>query len=425
MSNTISTYNRIRPSVLPNLLATLLLVIISIVPLLDRDLPHAIRLCVFLIWSITALSISSVRRGQLGWGVISGWALYLALQVFYSIIGYSREITFFLARCYIYVIPIVMVYVTRFYNAKELKVVWNSIVIVFSICLIHNFFLGSQGDEIFDLTSEEKGSNAGGTAFVSGCMFIIPALWMLIKKGKTFFYKLLSILLISGCLVYMFVWNTRATVLVVFGIMAVGFFIADRSEKKHISPRKMIIWMVLILVVSVVIAAPVLTKLAGLFGDAARMSDRLEDLAFAAGGGDIMDLGRGSLFYRVLLWQASINTFLGDIVHFFVGIGEQEVKDPDIQGLIRSGVGNHSEIFDLAARYGLLGIFVYINMIKKTFRYMLKLSPDGGFRNSLIVLITTIIIYSIFNVLTSQACSMVMIYLFLPITIQLYKYKKL
>lgn len=427
MSNTVNKHNRIRSFIVPNLFATILLVIICVVPLFDRDLPHVFKLGIFLLWSLTALSVGKIRKGQIGRGVLVGWFLYLALQLFYSIIGYSRELTFFLARCYIYVIPIAMVFVTRFYNVKELKVVWNSIIIVFAICLIDNFFLGYQGEETFDLTSETKGSNAGSTAFVSGCMFIIPALWMLIRKGRLLFRKIISGLLIIGCVVYMFFLNSRATVLVVFAIMILGLFIADRSERKYITPKKMIIWMVITLLASVIIAAPVLSKLAELFGDgdAARMSDRLEDLAYAASGGDIMDLGRGSLFYRVLLWQTSINTFLGDITHFFIGIGENKIKYADLQDLISSGVGNHSEFFDLAARYGLVGIIIYVNMIKKTFRYMIDLAPNEWSRNSMIALMTSMIIYSFFNVLTAQACSLVMLFLFLPITMQLYKYKKI
>lgn len=415
----------IRSTILPNLVTTIALVVICIVPMLDRELPQVVRLGIFFIWVITAFSNNPIRHGSLGWGVLVGWTLYLILQLIYSIVGYSRETSYFLARCYIYVIPIVMVYVLQLYNRKELKVLWYSILIVFVVCLVHNYFLGASGeDEIFNVSSEDKGTNIGGTAFVTGCMFIIPTLWFQFKNGRRYFYKLISVSILVGSVVYMLFWNSRTTILVVFFVLVAGLVLAERSKKTHMTSKRMIIWMVIILGLLVLLAGPVLTKLSGYFVNNVRMSDRIDDLTFVANGGEISTIGRGSLYYRYLLWQTSIQTFFDSTVHFLFGVGEKKVAG-DLQSLISSGVGNHSEYFDLAARYGILGIVIYFNMMRKTIKYIMKLTYNESVKKLIVVVLSCMIIYSFFNSLTRQPCAMIMLFLFLPITIQLYKYNKL
>lgn len=411
----------IRSKVLPNLFATILLATISIVPILDRDLPQVIRLGVFFIWLFTTFQIGVIRKNTAGRGVLVGWIIYFCLQIVYSLTGVSREITFFLAKCYIYALPIAMVYVTRYYNRKELKVLLYSIMMVFTICLVHNFFLGSSGEEeIFEITSEDKGTNSGGTAFVSGCLFILPSLWIFLRFNKNRIIRLACAGIIVGCIYYMLVINSRTTVLVIFAFLILGMLIVELSMEKQIKPGKLLFRIVIIVALSMAVAAPLLSSLISYYGDAARMVSRLEDLSFVAQGGKIEDIGHGSLFYRYLLWQTSVNTFFESIPNFLVGIGEKEVAG-DLDSLISSGVGSHSEFFDLAARYGMLGILIYISLIRKSFHYLLRLVNNPKIKNYTIVVITTVVIYSFFNITTTSACLMVMLFLVFPITLQLLK----
>ena len=408
--------SKIRKGVYLNIIATTMLAVIGIVPLLDRDLDQAIRLGIFFFWIVTLPSVGSLRGNALGKKIIIGWLVFFLLQALYSLIGMSRELTYFLARLYIYALPVAMVYVTSFYNRKELNILWYSILFVFVFCLVQNFFIGSTGDdEIFEITSEVRGSNVGGTAFVTGCMFIIPSLWLVFKKGDKKLLRFISIGVIGGSVFYMLVLNSRTTLLVVFGVLVAGMIMADRSVKRA-ATKRLVFRMVLLLIVMMVIAAPILTKLAGYYGDVLRMSDRLEDLAFAAGGGDINDLGRGSLYYRYLLWQASITTFFSSVPNFLFGVGEKEVV-LDLYSHINSGVGGHSEIFDLAARYGIIGIMIYFYMISKTFRFLLRITKDMRIKNCMVVVLTCVVMYSFVNNTTTQACTMVMLYLFMPITL--------
>lgn len=417
----------IRTSVAINLMAIIFLSAVSIVPILDRDTPQAIRFGLFLLWVVSSLSVARLDTGDRGFKLMQWWTIYLLLQLSYSVVGYSREPTFFLARCYLYVMPIVMVYITRFFSLKEIKILWLAFVAIFAASLIYNFMLPpmSEDEEAFYVTSADRGSNAGGTTFVVDNLFLIPIFWIVFKVGIKKFWRVFSLAAMGLCGVYMIFWNNRATALVILIIMAVYMIIVE-SRNYTIRHRKTqsIVTIVIVAVAGFFAFVPILNFLSEYFSEMSRLSERLQDLAYVMQNGGVGDLQGGSLFYRVLLWQTSIQTFFGGIVNFLFGIGERTTGSMDIFELVKTGVGCHSELFDLAARYGLLGILIFVQVMRATYSYLLNISDDEHTRDRVRVIISGIFIQMTVNNI-SPTGTMSVIFIFLPATLMLLKYKKI
>ena len=116
------------------------------------------------------------------------------------------------------------------------------------------------------------------------------------------------------------------------------------------------------------------------------------------------------------MWTASISTFLSSVPHFLFGVGES-VIETDVWSLLAHGVGNHSEFFDLAARYGMIGIFTYYYIIKNTYRLMNTLSDNERIREYLFVLLLGVMLFGFANNLSNNLTTMVLIYFALPTTL--------
>ena len=78
-----------------------------------------------------------------------------------------------------------------------------------------------------------------------------------------------------------------------------------------------------------------------------------------------------------------------------------------------------SELFDLAARYGLLGIIIYYYIFKNTYQFMNTLTNDTRLSAFLFVLLIGVMLFGFANNLSNNLTTMLMIYFMLPITLVL------
>lgn len=414
---TIKEGRRVRGAALPNILCMMALIAIGCTPYLGYNVSNAVKLVLAILWVLSTFVLHSFSSKERGFQIVVFFSVYLILQLLYSLIGVSRELPFFLARFHIYVIPMAMVYIASHYNIREIKLLWQFFLVVFGLNLADNIFIGlTQGEYAFRVTEDTVNTNAGSTAFVVGCMLLIPILWMVFRSCSGRIQKCLVLLFIAALAYYILFLNTRATALVILTVIILGFLLIELSKKKRLTKGKLVVRMLIVVGLAALMMGPIFSMLSDAFSENMRMMSRIEDLSFVMENGDANQLDEGSLATRIILWTASINTFFSSIPHFLFGVGES-VIETDVFSLLAHGVGNHSEFFDLAARYGLLGIVIYYYIIKNTYNFMNGLSVDVRVKDYILSFLIGVMLFGFANNLSNNLTTMLLIYFMLPMTI--------
>ena len=109
------------------------------------------------------------------------------------------------------------------------------------------------------------------------------------------------------------------------------------------------------------------------------------------------------------LWLLSINTWLKDPANFLLGIGDHRSSF----NVEATGIGQHSDVFDTLARYGILGGLLLFIIYIDSFRYILKLY-DKRLRSQLFM-IMLILVLCAFTKSILYACISCVIFVLLPL----------
>ena len=411
----------IRPNVFVNLVLASLLISFAFTPILLRNVPDLMKLAVFGLWAFTGYAIPKPSGVRMPRNIALWWGFYAIWLFGMCIIGHSDiSINFFIIRIPLYGIPFVMLVVIGKYNIDEKLLLWKIILIAFVVNLVFNMLMDSSSFDnldTLDATASDKLTNAGGTAFVVLCLFIIPIMWILNRNSSKPNNKVISIIILFLAFFHMTVQNNRATSSIVLVIMLIGFWVVSRITEESKSHKRLFVLVLLLLVFLFIFIVPILQTFLSLFDESSRMNERINDLIAVSEGGDIDTDGRGSLGQRYLLWMTSINTFFSNIPNFLFGIGE-DAHQHDLFSLLKYGVGEHSEIFDMAARYGLAGLIIMYNMLKNTFRYFKVINSTFNIHKMMDVIIVGFIVYSTFNG-TFNEPTLYLFLVFLPLTLVL------
>lgn len=410
---------KVRSSVVPNLVLTILLATVAITPYLSRNASYILNLIIWFFWCISSLTLPGKQVYKIENKVFKWWVIYMVWILTMCIIGHSNvSINFILIRLPIYTVPIMMSVVLTKYNRNEKRVLWRTILLVFSCNLAHNILLGIFNPDAFisldgiNPTKEDNATNAGGTAFVVICLFVSAILWVFIRTSvkKTLFYSLLLL----ASLIYILFINSRTTILLTLVVLVVGFVIATRP---NLNKWRLILGLAVFTLLAFFFFVPLLQWLIDVFADSQRMTERLSDLLTVSEGTNPEDLENGSLAQRYLLWTTSINTFLSDARNFLIGVGEDN-HGYDFFSLIKSGVGAHSEFFDLAAKYGLIGIVIVYKALCSTFVKILSTTDDLQVKNMSVAIMIAFLLYSFVNT-TFVAGIFYIMFIFFPLSLML------
>ena len=398
-----------RSSIAFNFSITLVLAVISISPFFYRNISDYVLLLSFLIWFVSAVSSKSIKLRITKKNIFCLWWIgYLMWQFLMTIIGHSESSpNLIIVRSPIFCIPIIMSIILASYNVKEVKLLVRFLFIIVSFNVITNVIIGIQNPDIFqtlnliDKSDADYHTNAGSTSFVGVCMFFIPVCLFCRKNVRNIVDRFLLLIMIVLSLWFVVVINARGTAFFMLTLLLLGYFFVNREVKKNRSKAYYISFICIFGLLTTLVLIPSLQFLSEVFseseGMAARMSTRFNDIiSLVEGGGDIDTMNEGSFFKRILLWQASITTFLANIPNFLFGIGE-DIHEADMYSLIKAGVGGHSEFFDCAAEYGFVGIIFMYKMVSSIFSYMKNLSTDRIIRGQVIVVEIVFVLYSFMN----------------------------
>ena len=113
---------------------------------------------------------------------------------------------------------------------------------------------------------------------------------------------------------------------------------------------------------------------------------------------------------RTTLYFLSIKTWLSSLSNFLIGIGDHRVQF----GAAKTGIGQHADLLDILAIYGLVGLLFIVTIFKNAFRIILSYF-DNDLRFQVSIILMLFVMYGavekIFNPPTGLA-----IFLLLPLS---------
>lgn len=352
------------------------------------------------------------------------WVFYMALCFMMTILGISSSnINFHIASLPLYTTPIIGYYVVRNYNNKELKLLLFLLLVVYLANIIQNIMVWRELPDLFGDENESSAENyefmrmlnIAPTAMVATSMVVIGTMVVTIVYSKKLLYRFLSlsILLIVGF--YVFIVSARATSIVMIAFMLLGFMMAIKEPNTHKKSYYFSRYLILFCIGFGIIIPTMTFILQSIENE--RLLRRFNDIfSFLQTKGNVDSMDSGSFSARIELWGVSISSWLSNPITFVFGIGDHTVSIGE--DLRKSGIGGHSEIWDLLGKYGLLGAFIFYKIFKLYHNNMVKICGNSDIIKYVNFIIITYLIYGFFNHIINP---IILLYTFLifPVIIKL------
>lgn len=395
--------NSIRLRYIFNMIPIILMSLYYYTHFIEGTYSSFIPLVLIMFWFAHSLTISNISEILLNKGQ-KWWMIYAFVAFMMVVLGFSStNINFFITRIPYYSVPAIGYFVIKHYRYREMVVLLSAVSIIFFANMSQNIFLWTLNPEIFeeqestDMSLDfSKAMNLADTGFIAVCLFSIGMLVMVIDNMKGRFHRLLmlgAMLIIAFFILFV---NTRGTATLLLGVMIVGLFLA-KFEPKRANVRSYYITNILfIILVGAFIVIPLLLWLLENM-ESKRLADRLNDvLSFINSKGDVNSVSdSGSMSARIALSKTSLNTFFSNSINMLIGIGDHTVEIG--MNLHKTGIGNHSEFIDVLARYGLVGAFVFVKILKSYYHNIKNITTSRRLIKYVNVIFFTFILYGFLN----------------------------
>lgn len=273
-----------------------------------------------------------------------------------------------------------------------------------SLYNIHFFSASSYG------LSEEyylKAHNSTALSLVSALLFVL----ILNTKNRIQKMVLVVLLLVISYLNIAIMARATNIILIIIGFILIYLLQGtDNNQTK----RKNIVFIIFIGSLVVIALMPtILTLVINYLPSTSRMKPRLEGLLFLIRGQQYTSYLQGSAAVRVNLILTSFKTWLSDIVTFFFGKGDHRFTHLSIESAYAIGIGGHSDVADVLARYGIIGGGLFFAIYYYTYIYYKGLFKNTGIWFQIAVIYYMYLVRSIFGV-TYMPTICCVIYILIP-----------
>lgn len=299
--------------------------------------------------------------------------LYLTTIFLYRFIGlsdaawgnYLYQLVFF--TC-ILLMPCVQI--GRPYGKLFLFSVWTIIIVNVVDNIVLSYMYPSINTARFYVDEEFLSSiNAGGPSFYMFILFVFSICLFIFLNSKLRQIRILMLFSILLCTVYICVFCLKASVVVFFFLSIIFIYYAKRTQNQFAFFSVLAITGVLSFIFFELFSEELVEYIISMSPDE-RLSTRLVALISPE---DIeAETGTHSMTSRTDLYLLSIKTWLSDITNFLFGIGDHRVQ----LGAAKTGISQHSDLLDILAIYGLLGMFLIVFIFKYAFRETISLFDD-------------------------------------------------
>lgn len=348
-----------------SILAILIISAITVTPILFNELYVMILWIAFFLWESNKIIRSDNKLLILG-------CFYVLDCVVYRLLGVSSASMWYCIHApLLYFAPVLaMIVIDRCDNEQQIRFLFHFLALVIAINIADNIRLtyqiglknvtyqllaGRMEDEGF------TGLNLGGTGFVNMAVFYAFTMFMAFLRSNKRKEKLLFLIYVGTSVYFITFCSLKASALLLMLLSMALMYVSVKSKK-----RMSTIFPVIIIGGGLIFLLRdfIINFFIDIIGSK-RITDRL--IVFTAEA-DLEDAG--SLMTRSELWLVSIKSWLSGVISFFFGIGDHNWAH--FMATADSGIGNHSDLFDVFGRYGIIGALILYSSIKVYYDFLQK-----------------------------------------------------
>lgn len=295
------------------------------------------------------------------------WAMFfIVIGVVYSLLKISsgnliRDILFVL-----FLFPIMcLVLMDSKLTSGNVRFLMHAIAFITTLNILDNIKLSFIYPFICMMSQEQleefglTGLNIGGTPFITMALFFLIAVMIVFFNTNNKVEKFIF-LIYAVVASYFIIFCSFKTSVIIYAVLAVGAVYVLKNAK---NPKTALLLLGVAGAFLALVLDYVIYFLIDIIGND-RVGGRL--LVFVSDAGD--DAHANSLEARMELWLVSLRTWTDNISSFFFGIGNHNRSDFGGDTAM-SGIGNHADLYDNLARYGLLGGWVLYSILKRYYIY--------------------------------------------------------
>lgn len=405
-----------------------LMALVSILPILRENLHTVFFLVLFVLWFLNSVyqsSFSYVIKDP--WGVSKWWLILIFYELFLSIIGFSSTIpNNFIMRIPVYSIPMIMTFVLRKYSYKDQRHLFVFIVSIIVVTILQNTFLYLRNPSLYGefmrADSTYKLSNFGTSSFVGCVLFMVPSCFLLNQKKMPGIPRLLVLLGLILPFIYITFINERATsfVLLLYFIVALLYV-----RKVHINNTALyVVLTIFVFAIGLMLVVPLLDWLASVL-NSEKLVVRINSISQSIQNSEIDEQSEGSLYARFFLMQVSLKTWMQSVFTFLFGIGEDALPLGSlgfVSDLEVLGIGQHSQIIDFLAMYGIVGTALLLKAFHSTFSCIRSFAVDKTMTREMNIVFLGYVLMNILNN-TIYADELFVMFILFGISVNLFSQK--
>lgn len=348
-----------------------LLAVIGFTPIIRSGLYH---LAVALLAALVILRNSQNSCYREYFPLVANVCFYLFIVFSYQLLGVSDVAPVHAFRHGFFFISILlMLLISGKVSDSQRKWVLSIMIIVvlfniadnIRLCIIHPEFLLKVNRDIDGADMIGEVTNIGGSKFYNALFFFFMVCFFcfLNYRKKIVKYVMLGCAVFTG--VFLIAFCLKVSVMVFTVMAAVLLIYAKRTKNTHRFIASLIVSGIFALMFIYLFADIIIDFIASVTSSE-RVSQRLIMLIDAEN--EEATAGAGTMNARGRLWMVSIDTWLSNPINFFLGIGDHRAEDQ-----ASTGIGLHSELFDLLAKYGIIGFILAMNIIRMSYLYISKM----------------------------------------------------
>ena len=394
------------------IISILVLSILTITPKYHVGILLITLWCVFFIFELRNIINSNRKLRNI---FILGVA-FVFICAIYKILGVSSAKMWYCINApLLYFAPVsALMIIDRCNNEQQIRFLFHFIALAVAINIADNIRLSYEfGMEniVFQRLSGEMaeegvtGLNFGGSTFVNMSVFYACTMFMVFLKSSTKLGKLLFLIYVGISAYFIIICSLKASAII---LMLIGFVFMYVSVKSNGHIGTIMFFITVVGGATFLFIDNIINILINVI-DSGRITERF--IIFTSEG-EVSD--SSSFMSRSSLWMVSIKTWLSGIGSFFFGIGEHNWHD--FRSTADSGVGNHSDLLDVLARYGIFGALVLFSSIKLYYDYLNR--KYGASSKFFIISFFVLILLMGFTKKIVSAEPAIMIYILFPLTLR-------
>lgn len=395
-----------------NTLLVILTIIVSVCHLtpLIYDGYKILTIASWILFILYYMASNKYGASKYAKGLLTVGILFIIQGVIYSIFGISsgkimRDMIYSL-----FIFPIMcLVLIDAKITYNNARLLFHVIAFVAAANIVDNIRLSYIYPYICMMSEELleqyglTGLNVGGSPFISMAGFYLIIVMMAFLKSTNKIEKILFGIYSVIAFWFIVFCSFKASSVIYAMISVMALLVLNKSR----NPKGALVKIGIAFLVLSLFITPLIHFLVDTIGDS-RIGSRL--LVFA--DDSEIDSNSNSVESRMELWMVSIKTWLSGPSNFIFGIGDH--KTADIVGATTAtGIGNHSDFFDVLARYGLIGGFFMYLIIKKLYDYFISTIEERE-RMHILVFFVILILFGFTKKIVLPSVS-IMMFIFLPL----------